>query len=71
MEPEDKKNVTMVIRSTFAFQLGHQIKGGQVDPDKVLYNEKMYRVLQIEDWSQWGYTVAYITLDKGWSDGMV
>ena len=30
-------------------------------PDEVLWNNKVWRVTRVENWSEWGFTVAYAT----------
>lgn len=58
---EDAQNEEIVIRSTFAFQVGSNDSSGTTGPDEVLYKNKRYRVTRVEDYSDWGFTVGYAT----------
>ena len=65
---EDQKTESVVIYSRFAFTVGEN--AGEVSfagPDEVLYNGKEYRITSVNDWAEWGFTIAYATrvMDKG------
>ena len=57
---EDVLSEGIVVRALFAFSTG--INDGGVTftgPDEILYLNKTYRVTQVDDWAQWGFTTAY------------
>ena len=63
---EDVRSEGIVIYSTFKFEIGKNFGETSVtQADEVIYRNKVYRVTRVEDWSEWGYTTAYATLDMG------
>ena len=71
IQPQDKSNQSstvedllkesIVIYSTFCFQTGSNTGSSIVEADIVFWNDLYWRVTQVQDWSQWGYTQAYAT----------
>lgn len=59
---EDRKYSVMAFRSTFLFQLGSDDGITSVSPDVILYQDKKYRLLKIDDWSAYGWQRAFATL---------
>lgn len=59
---EDTLNETIVIYAVFAFQTGENDGGTTyTGPDEVLYDGKRYRVTRVNNWSKWGFSIAYAT----------
>lgn len=59
---EDELNETIVIYAIFAFQRGENDGGlTYTEADEVLYNGKRYRVTRVNNWSEWGFSIAYAT----------
>ena len=59
---EDLQTETIVIYACFAFSVGSNDGGVSfTGPDEILYNDKVYRVTRVNDWSGWGFTIAYAT----------
>lgn len=64
--PEEMRHdKVIVIYTTFAFHMGEDGSGGYTSPDLVLWDGRMWDVLQVDDWAKWGYHVAYATERKG------
>ena len=59
---EDILSESIVIYAAFAFEVGEN-SGGQtsVGADEVLYDSKRYRVTRVNNWSKWGFSIAYAT----------
>jgi len=59
---EDTENETIVIYAKFGFQCGKN-DGSNVfyGADEILYNNKRYRVTRVNNWIQWGFSIAYAT----------
>lgn len=65
---EDERTETIVIYSRFVFSVGSNDGGVTFGgPDEVLYNGKTYRITSVNDWADWGFTIAYATrvMDEG------
>lgn len=62
---EDLLNESIVIRSTFVFQKGHTDGSSFVGADVVIYDGASWRVTQIENWKDWGFTTAYASKMRG------
>ena len=65
---EDLKTESIVIYACFSFSVGSNDGGVTFDgPDEILYDGKTYRVTSVNDWSDWGFSIAYATrvMDKG------
>ena len=63
---EDIRNESIVVYSTFKFEIGKNYGESSItQTDEVLHKGKVYRVTQVNDWSEWGFTIAYATLDMG------
>ena len=62
---EDILNESIVVYSTFIFQAGSNSGNTFIGADEILYNEKTYRVTQVNDWSDWGFSIAYATRVMG------
>lgn len=59
---EDLYTESIVIRAIFDFQIGNN--QGEVTfegTDEVLWDNKVWRVTRVENWSKWGFTTAYAT----------
>ena len=63
---EDLLNESIVVRSTFIFQSGSNDGLTFIGPDEIYYNGHWWRVTQIENWQDWGFTAAYASrvMDK-------
>ena len=63
---EDLQTEIIVIRAPFTFQTGSNDGGKtEVQADEVLWRSSVWRVTRVDDWSDWGFTVAYATKDRG------
>lgn len=63
---EDLLTEIIVIRAPFTFQTGSNDGGKtEVQADEVLWRSSVWRVTRVDDWSDWGFTVAYATKDRG------
>lgn len=59
---ENTLNETIVIYAEFAFQVGENSGGTTFKgPDEVLYDGKRYRVMSVNNWSKWGFSIAHAT----------
>lgn len=59
---EDEYSESIVIRSTFAFMVGSNDGGSTfMGEDEVLWDGKVWRVTRVENWKDWGFSVAYAT----------
>ena len=59
---EDTLNESIVIYARFAFQIGANNGGPSfLGADEVLYNGFRYRVTRVNNWAQWGFSIAYAT----------
>lgn len=62
MADEDRKTDTVIIRSTFDFQIGEDKGDTFTAADEVAVFGRLWRVTRVEPWSPWGFTVAYAAL---------
>ena len=62
---EDRKTRTIVIRALFAFQLGSDAQTSYTPADIVIFHDEVYKVIRIDDWSNWGFQTAYASFQKG------
>ena len=65
---EDQQSETIVIYAAFTFQTGENGGSGSfIGPDEILYSGKTYRVTRVNNWSEWGFSIAYATrvMDMG------
>lgn len=62
---EDRSEETLVIRSTFTFQLGTDGYAQYTLPDVVLYDRKVWKVFRIDPWQAWGFHTAYARCIRG------
>jgi len=57
---EDQLSESIVIWSTFAFNVGINTGGDSfMGEDEVLWDGKVWRVTRVENWKDWGFTVAH------------
>lgn len=59
---ENKHKKVIVIYSTFNFQLGEDGDAKHTEADVVLFDGHAWDVLQVNNWSKWGFHVAYATV---------
>jgi len=60
---EDSLSESIVIRAPFEFSVGGS--DGEVSfngEDEILWDGRVWRVVRIDNWSKWGFSVAYATL---------
>ena len=63
---EDLKSESIVIRAPFEFMVGKSNGSGSfIGEDEILWDGKVWRVTRVDDWSKWGFSVAYATMDMG------
>ncbi|MBP5460617.1 MAG: hypothetical protein J6Y20_00620 [Lachnospiraceae bacterium] len=59
---EDTETETIVIYAIFSFQTGENDGNGPyTSADEILYDGKRYRVTRVNNWSKWGFSIAYAT----------
>ena len=59
---EDQLSESIIIRSTFVFMVGDNNGGDSfIGEDEVLWDGRVWRVTRIENWKDWGFTVAHAT----------
>ena len=57
---EDLLTESIVVRATFEFKVGTNQGGVSFDgEDEILWDGKIWRVTRVENWSKWGFTMAY------------
>ena len=57
---EDLLTENIVIRAVFEFKTGENQGGVSFDgPDEILWDGKVWRVTRVDNWSKWGFSVAY------------
>lgn len=57
--PEDPRTEEIVIYAAFEFQLGANDGDKFTGPDEILFNGNTYRVTRVNNWSDWGFSIAY------------
>lgn len=62
---EDLLSERIVVYSTFIFQTGSNDYSSFIGPDEVLYNGNRYRVTSVNDWKDWGFTIAHAERVRG------
>lgn len=60
-ENEDQMNEEIVIRSKFIFQIGSHNEADTIETDEITWHGYRWRLTRIEDYADWGFTVAYAT----------
>lgn len=58
---EDTLSESIVIYARFAFTAGENNGGEFIGADEILYDDKVYRVTQVNNWAKWGFSIAYAT----------
>ena len=59
---EDTLNETIVIYANFGFQTGENTGDSPfTGADEILYDGKVYRVTSVNNWSEWGFSIANAT----------
>lgn len=59
---EDLMTESIVIRAIFDFHIGKNDGGVSFEStDEVYWDDKVWRVTRVEDWSKWGFSTAYAT----------
>ena len=48
-----------MIYAAFEFKLGANNGDKFTGPDEILFNGKTYRVTRVDNWADWGFTIAY------------
>jgi len=62
---EDQLSESIVIYTTFIFQIGVNDYTEFYGPDEVIYNGNRYRITSINDWKDWGFTIAHAEKVRG------
>ena len=62
---EDPMFESIVIYTTFIFQTGSNSYSEFTEPDEVLYNGVTYRITSINNWQEWGFTIAHSERVRG------
>ena len=55
---EDPLSESIVIYTTFIFQTGQNDYSEFTGPDEVIYQGIRYRVTSVNNWKDWGFTIA-------------
>ena len=59
---EDQYSESIVVRSTFVFKVGNNDGGSSfLGEDEILWDERVWRVTRVDNWKDWGFSVAYAT----------
>jgi hypothetical protein len=59
---EDLLNEGIVIYACFEFRTGRNDGSPEyVGADEILYDGNRYRVTRVDNWSKWGFSIAYAT----------
>lgn len=58
---EDQLNERIVIRTTAYIQAGTRDATGVYQADEIIFKGIRWRVTQVENWIDWGFTSAYAT----------
>ena len=62
---EDLLSESIVIYTTFIFNTGENDYSEFTGPDEVVHNGKHYRVTSVNDWNDWGFTIAHAERVRG------
>lgn len=63
---EDPMNEGIVIYSTFIFQTGANSGGiSFTGPDEVIWNGIRWRLTRVDNWADWGFTIAHAERVRG------
>lgn len=63
---EDPMNEGIVIYSTFIFQTGENSGGiSFTGPDEVIWNGIRWRLTRVDNWADWGFTIAHAERVRG------
>ncbi len=62
---EDTLNEGIVVRAIFDFQTGTNNGAEFTGPDEIIFAGTRWRVTSVENWSDWGFTVAHATKVMG------
>ena len=62
---EDPMFESIVIYTPFIFQTGSNSYSEFTEPDEVLYNGIKYRVTSVNNWQEWGFTIAHAERVRG------
>lgn len=70
LSEEERSSPTIVIRSTFMFQMGENTGANATytEPDEVQAMGHVWKISRLDPWNAWGFTTAWFTLRK---DGVV
>ena len=62
---EDNLSESIVIYTLFIFQTGINNYSEFYGPDEVIYSGNTYRITSINDWKNWGFTIAHAEKVRG------
>lgn len=60
---EDRIKAVVAVRSTFKFQMGITDGKAYTNADVILSGGNRYRILKLDDWSAYGWSCAFATLE--------
>ena len=58
---EDLLNESIVVYALFDFQTGENNGGTFTGPDEILWKDRVWRVTNVNNWTDWGFNIAYAT----------
>lgn len=62
---EDQSDQMIVIYTKFIFQLGEDGYGEYKPADRVIYDNNLWKVMRVNHWTKWGFTIAYAVKQEG------
>lgn len=57
----DRSGEVLIVRSPVPLQMGSTKSDGEILADEIEYAGRVYKILQLRDWRQWGMWAAYVT----------
>jgi len=56
---------SIVVYSTFIFQTGSNSYSEFIEPDEIIHNGITYRITSVNNWQEWGFTIAHAERVRG------
>lgn len=63
---EDLLSESIVVYTRFIFQTGSNEFSEFTEPDEILYHGNRYRITSINNWEDWGFTIAHAERVRGY-----
>ena len=62
---EDLLTEGIVVYAAFEFNTGTNVMSEFTGPDEILYRNDVWRVTRVDNWSDWGFSIAHATKVMG------